>query len=37
MMYHADGWMAGGMWVWTLAGILLVVVLAIAINKISKK
>lgn len=40
-MMHTDGWMSGsmggGMWVWSLVGILLVVVLAIVINKISKK
>ncbi len=41
MMNSTDGWMGGwaggGMWLWTLAGILVVVLLVVAINKLSKK
>jgi hypothetical protein len=36
-MNHAYGWMGGGMWVWTLIGVLVVVLLVIAISKLSKK
>ena len=32
-----NGWMGGGMWVWTVVGILLVVLLVIAVVKMSKK
>ncbi len=32
-----NGWMSGGMWLWTVIGLLLVVFLVVAINKISKK
>ena len=31
------GWMGGGMWVWTIAGILVVVLLVVVINNLSKK
>ena len=37
MMNHAYGWMGGGMWIWTVIGVLVVVLLVIAINKLSKK
>lgn len=37
MMNNAYGWMGGGMWVWTVIGVLVVVLLVIAINKLSKK
>jgi uncharacterized membrane protein len=41
VMHHANGWMTGvsggGMWIWTIVGVLLVVVLVIVIRKISKK
>lgn len=41
MMNHTDGmmdgWMGGGMWLWTVIGILLVTFLVVAINKLSKK
>jgi hypothetical protein len=37
MMNHTYGWMGGGMWIWTVIGILLVVLLVVAINKLSKK
>jgi hypothetical protein len=32
-----NGWMGGGMWLWTVIGVLLVVVLAVAIGKLSKR
>jgi uncharacterized membrane protein len=41
MMNHTDGWMSGwmggGMWIWTVAGILVVALLIVMINKLSKK
>ena len=41
MMGQTDGWMGGwaggGMWVWTVVGILVVVLLVVAISKLSKK
>jgi len=37
MMNHAYGWMDGGMWIWTVIGVLVVVLLVVAINKVSKK
>ncbi len=37
MMNHAYGWMGGGMWVWTVIGVLVVVLLVFAMNKLSKK
>jgi hypothetical protein len=36
-MNHAYGWMGGGMWIWTVIGVLLVVLPVVAINKLSKK
>ena len=40
-MNHADGWMSGsmggGMWIWTVIGVLVVVLLVVVINKLSKK
>lgn len=40
-MNHADGWMSsamgGGMWIWTVIGVLFVVLLVVVINKLSKK
>lgn len=36
-MNHADGWMGGGMWTWTVLGVLLVVLLVVAIGKLSNK
>ena len=32
-----NGWMGGGMWIWTVIGVLVVILLVIAINKLSKK
>jgi uncharacterized membrane protein len=37
MMDHTAGWMGGGMWVWTVIGVLVVVLLVVVINKQSKK
>jgi uncharacterized membrane protein len=41
MMNHADGWMGGwaggGMWIWTVIGVAVVVLLVVAISKLSKK
>ena len=40
-MNHNDGWMngwgGGGMWVWTVIGTLVVVLLVVVINKLLKK
>jgi len=40
-MNHASGWMTGwsggGMWVWPVVGVLLIVLLVIVISKASKK
>ena len=32
-----NGWMGGGMWLWTVIGVLLVVLLVVAISKLSKQ
>ena len=37
VMNHAYGWMGGGMWIWTVIGALMVVLLVVAINKVSTK
>lgn len=37
MMNYSDGWMGGGMWIWTVIGVLVVVLLVVVINKRSKK
>jgi uncharacterized membrane protein len=37
MMNYTDGWMGGGMWIWTVIGVLVVVLLVIVISKLSKK
>lgn len=36
---HGGGWfgMGGGMWLWGLIGVLVVVLLVVLINKVSKK
>jgi len=36
-MNYTDGWMGGGMWIWTVIGILVVILLVVVINKLSKK
>jgi hypothetical protein len=37
MMNHTDGWMGGGMWIWTMVGAVVVVLLVVAITKLSKR
>ena len=41
MMNQTDGWMSGwaggGMWIWTVIGVLVVVLLVVAITKLSNK
>jgi hypothetical protein len=41
MMNFTDGWMSGGMgggmWIWTVFGVLVVILLAVLIIKLSKK
>jgi uncharacterized membrane protein len=41
MMNHTDGWMngwpGGGMWLWTVIGAVVVVLLVVAISRLSKK
>lgn len=40
-MNHTDGWMngwaGGGMWLWTVLGLVTVALLAVVISKLSKK
>jgi hypothetical protein len=41
MMNHTDGWMGGwtggGMWIWAVIGVAVLVLLVVAIGKLSKK
>jgi hypothetical protein len=42
MMNHGSGWMgngwtAGGIWLWTVIGTLVLVLLVVLINKVSKR
>jgi len=41
MMNHTYGWVGGwaggGMWIWTVIGVLVVVLLVVVISKLSKK
>ena len=41
MMNHGDGWMGGwaggGMWLWTVIGVLAVALLVVAVTKLPKK
>ena len=41
MMNHTDGWMGGwdggGMWIWALFGLIVVGLLVVVINRLSKK
>ena len=32
-----NGWMGGGLWLWTVIGVLLVVFLVVAISRMSKR
>ncbi len=36
-MNGTNGWVGGGMWIWTVVGVLVVVLLVVLINKVSKK
>ncbi len=40
-MNHTDtwmnGWMGGGMWIWTVIGLLVVALLVVVISRLSKK
>jgi uncharacterized membrane protein len=36
-MGGTNGWMGGGMWLWTVIGVLVVLLLVVLINKVSKK
>ena len=37
MMNYTNGWMGGGMWFWTVIGVLVVVLLVVVITKLSNK
>lgn len=37
MMNHTYGWMGGGVWIWTVIGVLVVVLLVVVISKLLKK
>lgn len=37
MMNQNGGWMGGGMWIWTVIGLLVIILLVIVIGKLSKK
>jgi len=41
MMNHTDGWMngwaGGGMWLWTVLGVVIVALLVVVIGRLSKK
>ena len=34
---HMNGWLGGGIWLWTVIGVLLIVLLIVAINRFSRK
>ncbi len=36
-MNHADGWMGGGIWIWTVIGVLVMVLLVVVIIKLSNR
>lgn len=36
-MNNTSGWMGGGMWLWTVIGLLVIVLLVVVIGKQSKK
>jgi uncharacterized membrane protein len=36
-MNHTNGWMGGGMWIWTVVGVVVVALLVVVISKLSKK
>jgi uncharacterized membrane protein len=37
MMNYTNGWMGGGMLIWTVIGVLVVVLLVVVITKLSNK
>jgi hypothetical protein len=37
MMNGTHGWMSGGMWLWPVIGVLLVILLVVAILKLTEK
>jgi len=37
MMNNFGGWMGGGMWTWTVIGALVVVLLVVAIGRMSRR
>ena len=37
MMNYTNGWMGGGLWIWTVIGVLVVVLLVIVITMLSNK
>ena len=37
MMSQTGGWMGGGMWIWAVIGVLVVVLLVVAITKLANK
>ena len=37
MMNDTHGWMGGGMWIWTVIGVLVVVLLVVVISKLLNK
>ena len=36
-MNSNNGWMGGGMWIWTTLGVVVVALLVVVISKLSKK
>jgi len=37
MMNHYNGSMGGGMWIWTVLGVVVVALLVVVISRLSKK
>lgn len=37
MMNQMNGWMGGGMWLWTVIGVLVLVLLVVLVNKVTRK
>jgi len=37
MMNNSNGWMGGGMWIWPVVCVLVVILLVVAILKLTKK
>lgn len=34
---HMNGWLGGGMWLWAVMGVLVIILLIVAINRLPKK